>query len=178
MEPTIRRVTLGRIVGVFGVRGQVKVQSFTRPTDNLLHYKRWWLNTPAPYEAKVTEARPHGGTFVATLADAEGKPIDDRDVAARLIGVEVQVERSALPKPPKGSYYWADLIGLNVKSTSGAPLGAVTDLVDNGAQDVLIVEEGQGEGRVQRMIPFVKGPIIRSVDLEGGEIIAEWDPDY
>lgn len=178
VEPTKRRVTLGRVVGVFGVRGQVKVQSFTRPMKNLLRYKRWWLNTSEPYEALVTEGRPHGGTLVATLADAEGKPIEDRDVAARLIGIEVQVERSALPKPPKGSYYWADLIGLRVSSTSGAPLGVVTDLVDNGAQDVLILEEGQGEGRVQRMIPFVKGPIIRSVDLEGGEIVAEWEPDY
>jgi 16S rRNA processing protein RimM len=178
VEPTTRRVTLGRIVGVFGVRGQVKVQSFTRPAENLLRYKRWWIASAAPYEAKVTEGRPHGGTFVVTLADAEDQPIEDRDVAAKLIGIEVQVERSALPKAPKGSYYWADLIGLNVKSISGVPLGAVTDLIDNGAQDVLIVEEGQGEGRVQRMIPFVKGPIIHRVDLEGGEIIADWEPDY
>ena len=174
MERTEPRVTLGRIVGVYGVRGWVRVQSFTRPVENLLDYRRWWLATDSPYEARVIEARPHGGALVASLSDAADAPITDRDVAAKLLGVEIQVERSALPPPPKGSYYWADLIGLTVKSVSGVGLGTVTDVTSNGAQDVLVV----GDGETQRLIPFVKGPIIHSVDLQAGEIVADWEPDY
>jgi 16S rRNA processing protein RimM len=178
VEPVARRVTLGRIVGVFGIRGWVKVQSYTRPPENLFHYKRWWLTLSSPYEARVIEARPHGAGIVAALADAGGAAIEDRDRAAGLVGAEIQVERSALPPVPAGQYYWADLVGLQVKSTSGAALGRVTGLVDNGAQDVLVCEEQGGPQRVQRLIPFVQGPIIRKVDLEGGEIVAEWEPDY
>lgn len=174
MEPNAQQVTVGRIVGVFGVRGWVKVQSFTRPPENLLRYRRWRIVSASPFEAKVLEARPHTGGFVASLTDREGAAITDRDVAAALLGAEIQVDRSLLPPAPAGSYYWADLIGLRVKSVSGAVLGKVTGLLDNGAQDVLEVQDGE----LQRLIPFVKGPIIRSVDLEGGEIVAEWEPDY
>jgi 16S rRNA processing protein RimM len=174
VEQAARRVTLGRIVGVYGIRGWVRIQSYTRPPDNLLGYRHWRIAAAEPYEARVIEARPQGGGFVAQLSDAAGTPIGDRDIAAKLIGAEIQMERAALPPPPEGSYYWADLIGLGVKSVSGAKLGTVTDVTSNGAQDVLVVEENA----TRRLIPFVKGPIIRSVSLEAGEIVADWEPDY
>lgn len=169
-----RKVTLGRIAGVFGVRGWVKLQSYTRPAENLLNYPRWWLNAAQAYEAAVIESRVQGNGLVARISDAAGVPIDDRDVAAGLIGVEIQVERSAMPKPPPGSYYWDDLVGLAVVSNEGAPLGRVAGVMDNGAQDVLVLEDGGQE----RLIPFVVGPIIQSVDLESGRIVADWAPDY
>lgn len=169
-----RKVTLGRIAGVFGVRGWVKLHSYTRPAENLLDYPRWWLNTAQAYEATVIESRVQGNGLVARISDAAGVPIDDRDVAAGLIGTEIQVERSALPKPPPGSYYWDDLVGLEVVSNDGAPLGRVAGVTDNGAQDVLVLEDGGQE----RLIPFVIGPIIQSVDLESGRIVADWAPDY
>lgn len=169
-----RKVTLGRIAGVFGVRGWVKLHSYTRPIENLLDYPRWWLNTAQAYETRVIESRAHGNGLVARISDANGNPIDDRDIAASLIGVEIQVERSALPKPPPGSYYWDDLVGLEVVSNAGEPLGRVVSVADNGAQDVLLLEDGEQE----RLIPFVVGPIIQSVDLEAGRIVADWAPDY
>lgn len=169
-----RKVTLGRIAGVFGVRGWVKLQSYTRPIENLLDYPRWWLDTAQPYEARVIEGRVQGNGLVARISDAAGVPIDDREVAASLIGTEIQVERSALPKPPPGSYYWDDLVGLDVVSNAGEPLGRVASVTENGAQDVLVLEDG---GR-ERLIPFVVGPIIQSVDLEAGRIVADWAPDY
>jgi 16S rRNA processing protein RimM len=168
------RVTLGRIVGVFGVRGCVRVQSYTRPADNLKAYRSWWIASAQPYEAKVIEVREHGSGFVASLSNAEGIAIDDRDAAAALVGSDIQVERSALPEPPADSYYWADLIGLEVESVSGVRLGTVENLVDNGAQDVLVV----ADGGTRRLIPFVRGPIIQRVDLDDGVIVADWEPDY
>jgi len=169
-----RKVTLGRIAGVFGVRGWVKLHSYTRPAENLLDYPRWWLNTAQAYEARLIEGRVHGAGLVAQISDAQGAPVEDRDLAAALIGAEIQVERSAMPKPPPGSYYWDDLVGLAVVSNAGEPLGRVVGVMDNGAQDVLVLEDGGQE----RLIPFVVGPIIQAVELESGRIVADWAPDY
>jgi 16S rRNA processing protein RimM len=193
----VRLVTLGRIGGVFGVRGWVHVQSFTRPNDNLLDYDHWWLNPPESsrqqskgavasgargatqvpdglFQADVVDMRAQGNDFVAQLKGADGNIIDDRDVAARLVGREIQVDRAEMPEPEEGTFYWADLIGLKVVSTSGANLGVVTDMMDNGAQDVLIIDD---EG-TQRLIPFVRGPIVQRVAPDEGVIVVAWERDY
>lgn len=169
-----RRVTLGRVAGVFGVRGWIKLHSYTRPAENLLDYPRWWLVTAQPYEALLIEGKAQVSGLVAKVSDAAGAPIEDRDVAAALIGAEIQVDRALLPKPEPGSYYWDDLVGLDVVSKAGEPLGRVVSVTENGAQDVLVLEDGGKE----RLIPFVMGPIIQSVDLEAGRIVADWAPDY
>ena len=168
------RVTLGRIAGVFGVRGWVKLHSYTRPAENLLNYSRWWLLTAQPYEARLIEGKAQVAGLVAKISDASGAPIEDRDIAAMLLGAEIQVDRASLPKAPPGSYYWDDLVGLEVVSTAGEALGRVVSVMENGAQDVLVLEQGE----IERLIPFVVGPIIQSVDLEQKRIVAEWAPDY
>ena len=98
MSAPQRRVTLGRVAGVYGIRGWVKLQSYTRPAENLLDYPRWWLATAQPYEARLVQGRQHGQGLVAQLSDATGAPIEDRDLAAALVGVEIQVDRDALPE--------------------------------------------------------------------------------
>jgi 16S rRNA processing protein RimM len=168
------RVTLGRIAGVFGVRGWVKLQSYTRPAENLLNYSRWWLVTAQPYEARLIEGKAQVAGLVAKISDASGAPIEDRDIAALLLGAEIQVDRASLPKAPPGSYYWDDLVGLEVVSSADEPLGRVVSVMENGPQDVLVLQDGEQE----RLIPFVVGPIIQSVDLERMRIVAEWAPDY
>lgn len=174
MDGPARRVTLGRIAGVFGVRGWLKVQSYTRPAENLLDYPRWWIAAEPPYEAAVLEGRRQGGNLVVQLGDRSGAPIEDRDAAAALIGAEVEVERAALPPPPPGSFYWSDLIGMEVVSVGGEPLGQVDGLLETGAQDVLVLRDGER----QRLIPFVHGAIIQSVDPARRRIVADWSPDY
>ncbi|MCC2657780.1 MAG: rimM [Panacagrimonas sp.] len=172
------RLTLGRVAGVYGVKGWVKLQSFTRPADNLLEYRDVWIvdgnDATDGFEAKLTEGRIHGGTLVARLTGPDRQVIEDRDVAAAMIGREIQVDRSRLPKPDEGEFYWFDLVGLAVRNEEGVMLGKVESLTSNGAQDVLVVQDGETE----RLIPFVQGPIIRSVNLETNEIVADWQPDY
>jgi 16S rRNA processing protein RimM len=173
-----RRLTLGRVAGVYGVKGWVKLHSFTRPIENLLEYRDVWLvrgtDAAGGYEAKLLEGRIHGDGLVARLTGPEGRVIEDRDVAATMIGSEIQVDRSRLPEPDEGEFYWADLVGLSVRNEEGVALGTVESLTSNGAQDVLVVRDGQ----VERLIPFVQGPIIRSVNLGANEIVADWQPDY
>jgi 16S rRNA processing protein RimM len=171
-----RRVTLGRIAGVYGVKGWVKVQSYTRPLENLLDYPRWHIaaRNENEYEAEVLEARQHGRSLIAQLSGPDGQPIADRDLAAELVGAQIQVAREALPQPEPGSYYWFDLVGLKVESAQGEPLGRVTALTDNGAQDVLVLRDEA----LERLIPFVPGVTIEKVDLERGVIVANWAPDW
>ncbi|MDB5988430.1 MAG: rimM [Nevskia sp.] len=169
-----RRVALGRVAGVFGIKGWVKVHSYTRPIENILDYSLWSIAARQPYEAKLLEGRIHGHGLVARITGADGAPIEDRDLAAALLDAEISVEQSQLPKAPAGTWYWSELIGLAVQTVAGEPLGRVTSVFENGAQDVLVIVDGDTE----RMIPFVQGPIIQSVDTAAGVIVAEWSPEW
>lgn len=169
-----RRVTLGRVAGVFGVKGWIKLHSFTRPPENILKYRSWWLTAREPYEAKLVAGQAQNRSLVAQITDAAGQVIDDRDVAMSLLGAEIQVERAAMPSLARGEIYWADLLGLRVENLDGMALGTVTDVTSNGAQDVLVI----ADGKVERLIPFVRGPIVHEVDVDAGRIICDWQPDY
>lgn len=171
----MRRVTLGRVTGVFGIRGWIKIHSYTRPIENLLDYPRWWLvQQGRELESSMIEGRVQGRGLVAQLGDANGRAIDDRDQAAALIGADILVARDELPELEEGQYYWSDLVGLKVQNEEGVELGKVESLTSNGAQDVLVLRGGEAE----RLIPFVQGPIVKSVELQQGLIVVDWQPDY
>lgn len=158
-------VELGRIVGVFGVRGWIRLRSHTAPPEGILRYRRWHI---AGREWQVADGHPQGDTIVAGL-----KGLDDRDAALALRGATVEVARSALPKPKKGEFYWTDVLGSEVVSTGGATLGTLDSVTSNGAQDVMVVK-----GDVERLIPFVIGPIVQHVDPAAKQIVVEWDPEW
>jgi 16S rRNA processing protein RimM len=168
------RVTLGHIAGVYGVKGWMKIRSYSVPPENILTYRRWFLHGRGEYKAQVLEGKNHGTGVVVQLSGPDGMAITDRDVAAQWVGAEIQVAREDLPKLKPGEYYWVDLVGLEVSSVHGAALGKVETVTDNGAQAVLVLRDGEQ----QRLIPFVHGPIIRSVDLKAGRIVADWDASW
>ena len=167
---TAHRIALGKISGVYGVQGWVKVHSFTRPIQNLLKYRQWWIAKGEGYEARLIGGKVHANGVIAHITGKDGEPITDRDIAASLLGSEILVERTAFPKLPTGQYYWVDLIGLSVVNEQGEVLGDVTDVTSNGAQDVLVMKHGEAE----RFIPFVHGHIIQSVDLKARRIVCNW----
>lgn len=172
-EPQVNgRVPLGRIHGLFGVRGWVKVYSYTDPPENLLNYSRWQVGRDGDWRSmRLVEGRVHGKGLVALLAYGDGEPIADRDTAAELMGSDIAVTRDRLPPLPDGRYYWVDLIGLRVIDRGGAELGTVTDIMDTAAHGVLVVA-----GDRERLIPFVIGEIVDEVDLASGRIVVDWDP--
>ena len=168
------RVALGKISGVYGVKGWVKVHSFTRPLQNLLKYRHWWIAKGEGYEAQLIDGKLHAGGLIALISGPDGQPITDRDIAAALLGAEIQVERKTFPKLPKGQYYWVDLIGLDVFNEQDEALGTVSDVTSNSAQDVLVLRQGE----VERLIPFVQEAIVRSVDMKQRRIVCDWQLDY
>lgn len=168
-----RRVLLGKIVGVFGVRGFVKLQSHTEPREALFDYLPWTLRSPRGAESDIDElieARPQGRGLVASLPG-----VSTREAAEALIGSEIWVDRGALKKPRRqGEYYWIDLEGCAVRTVEGVALGTVSHLFDTGANDVMSVKDGSKE----RLVPFIHDDVVKSVDLDAREIVVDWDPDF
>ena len=157
------------MTGLYGVKGWIKVHSYTDPRENIVNFRRWTLrqgDDRAP--VAVVNGRLQGQTVVAKLLE-----IDDRDEARALIGAEITVERDDLPPCEPGEYYWADLEGLGVRSASGDALGHVDYLFSTGAHDILVVA-----GDRQRLIPFVMQRVVREIDMQRGLIVVDWDPDY
>lgn len=162
-------MVVGRVSGAHGIKGWLKVRSYTQPAANLAGFSVWRLRRgDGERSVAVREARAAPGGVVAKI---EG--IDDRDAALAWVGADVAVERSELPPCEPGEYYWIDLEGLEVRTPDGAVLGTVDHLLATGSNDVLVLE-----GERQRLIPFVRGDVIRSVDLDGGVIVADWPADF
>jgi 16S rRNA processing protein RimM len=154
---------------LFGVQGWVKVFSYTEPREAILDYPHWYLSGPDGWQArKVGEAKRHGKSIVARLDGC-----DDRDAAAALIGRDLAVSRDEMPAVGDGCYYWADLQGMRVVHRDGKGLGTVAYLLATGANDVLVVTDGDRE----RLIPFVMDQVILDVDLDEGVIGVDWEWD-
>mgnify|MGYP001038512650 FL=1 len=166
-----RRVLIGRIVGLYGVQGWLKIESFAEPRMRIFDYQPWLLGAAPGPEREVSgvKGRPQGKGMVARLPG-----VDDREQAAALIGTDIYVAREQLPPPAEGEYYWVDLEGLKVVTTDNVELGRVSHLFATGANDVVVVRDGSRE----RLIPFVQGSYVRSVDLSAGRMVVDWDPEF
>jgi 16S rRNA processing protein RimM len=160
-----RRVALGRIGAPHGVRGWVRIFSDTEPPENILRYRPWLVDDR---ETQVIEGRRHGKALIALLVGCE-----DRDAAAALAGRRIMVYRDQLPPPRSDEFYWIDLEGLAVQTSSGVELGRVSHLFATGANDVLVVQ-----GERERLLPFVWGQVVRDVDFGAGRILVDWDADF
>ncbi|WP_183422683.1 ribosome maturation factor RimM [Luteibacter sp. Sphag1AF] len=165
-----KRVRLGRIVGLYGVQGWVKLESWTEPRIQIFRYQPWLLSAPGvEKEIGGINGRAQGKGLVAYLPG-----IDDREQAAALIGCEITVARDQLPAPAEGEFYWTDLEGLEVVTLENEVLGRVSHLFATGANDVMVVRNGERE----RLIPYVRGPYVHSIDLSAGRVVVDWDPEF
>ncbi len=163
-------IQVGKVHGAFGVRGEVKLESFTEPRSAIFRYQPWTLRDARGVERPCEGARGRE-TPKGVVATVPG--IEDRDSAEAARGLEVWVPREALPPPRPGEYYWVDLEGLRVRNADGADFGIVSHLFSTGANDVLVAQ-----GDRERMIPFVVPDYIRSVDFDAGLVTVDWDPEF
>jgi len=160
-------VVLGRVSGVFGVRGWVKVYSHTDPPGGILDYRQWWLGDAAERDRyAVLAGRVQGRRIVASL---EG--ITDRDRAAALLDQPIAVPRDLLPETE--GYYWADLIGLSVVNREGVSLGRISGHIPTGGHDVMVVNDGARE----RLIPWAPGVYVDEVSMDAGRVVVDWHPE-
>jgi len=162
-------VVLGRITGLYGVQGWVKVFSYTEPRAGIIGYDPLYLDGQGDWRpCRIEEGRLQGKGVIIKFAG-----YDDRDAATALLGRDIAVRREQLAPLNAGEYYWSDLEGLRVMTVGGVVLGVVERLFETGANDVMVVA-----GERERLIPFIAGDVIVEIDLTGGVMRVDWDPDF
>ncbi|ASP49827.1 ribosome maturation factor RimM [Cognaticolwellia beringensis] len=169
-------VTLGKVGAVYGIKGWLKIHSFTDDQEAILDYFPWSLKLGNKIQSvEITDWRKHNNGLVVKVAG-----IDDRDIAQKLVGSEIFVSEDALSDLPEGEFYWRDLIGMAVVTDKGYDLGQVSDIMETGANDVLVVKANlkDGFGKKERLIPYLMDQVILSISAEDKQICVDWDPGF
>jgi 16S rRNA processing protein RimM len=161
-EDNPRRVCVGALAGAFGVRGAVRIKSFCAEPAAIASYGPLWTEDGRrSFTLRLTGSAP--GALVGRLSGVASK-----EAADALRGVRLYADRDRLPPPGEDEFYHADLIGLPVFDTGGAPLGTVQAVHNHGASDILEVA-GPG-GTI--LLPFTRAAV-PTVDLAARRIVAD-----
>jgi len=189
--PEGKLIPIGKISGVHGVAGWVKVFSDTQPRENIFEYQPWSLaigaqgrrvkqkphSAPSGVEYEVLSWRKQGKTLIARL-----KGVDDRNAATELIGTPILIAQAKLPKLDVGDFYWSQLIGLRVETRVAdqiLDIGVVDGFIETGANDVLVVKgDSDSLDMSERLIPWVPDQYILDVDLISARVKVDWDPEF
>ena len=176
-EDSDRIVVMGEVAGTYGVRGWLKVKSFSESPETLLDFAEWWVRPKGSDWKRFArvDGRMHSGSLIVALAGVES-----RESALAMKGFEVGVPRKALPAV-HGEIYWEDLKGLAVVNRAGVPLGEVRGVVAHGAHPLLRVgapgDAAADSRKDERLIPYVPA-IVDRVDIEARRIDVDWEADY
>jgi len=170
-----QETVIGQVTSVFGVKGWLKIYSYTDPRDGILNYRDWTLVLDGKrIPVKLEGGRRQGQGIVVKL-----KGIDDRDLARSYGGAEIRVPTSELPELPEGEFYWHQLEGLNVVTVEGECLGKVHHLMETGANDVLVVRAtADSIDQRERLIPYLPDQVVTGVDLQSSQMVVDWDPEF
>jgi 16S rRNA processing protein RimM len=174
-SPSNEVMTVGKITGCYGIKGWVKIHSYTEPQENFLEFKQWHVQRRGELEPLVfDQGKCHGKGLVAHI-----KGVDDRTLAESYKGLSVVVPEAQLPGLEDGDYYWRQLQGLAVWCRENGEervlLGEVDYLIETGANDVLVVKANQESvDDRERLIPYLQGDTILRVDLQEGLIEVDW----
>lgn len=174
---------LAKITGYYGVKGWLKLYSFTEPRENIIHYPALKIRRNKRegwQDIKLDSGKAHGKGVIAHFTG-----YDNREIAASLIGAELAAYRSDFKPTAKDEYYWSDLIGMTVKNLEGIELGQVTRLMETAANDVLVIKTTNTTSHTtsqksseEILIPFVLDHFIEQVDLDAGTITVDWPVDW
>ena len=162
-----KKILVGKISNPHGIKGWVKVISFTDPIENILSYKKWTISDNQTEKTYCLEdSRIQGNKIVIKL---EG--VNNRDDADLLKNLQIEVNRSDLPKLDENSYYWEDLVDFNVIDIKGMHVGKVDSLFRTGSNDVLVIIN---KTKQRLLVPFIMVEVIKYVDLDKELISIDW----
>ena len=167
-----RMIVLGRLGAAWGIKGSIKVESYTDPPASILRYPVWHVATldGGWQTVRVLGGRAHGnGRSVVVELEGVANPEEARRFALR----DVAQPRSALPQPAPGEYYWEDLVGCSVATLDGTELGVVSHFLEFPASPVMVVREGARE----RWVPLVPRHL-KKVELGLRRVTVDWDPEF
>ena len=163
----IKKIHVGKITDAHGIKGWLKIVSFTSPPENIVRYSSWIIQKDGKDQVyTVVEGKQNHNKIIVKLRD-----IDDRTQAEKLKNSEIKIMRSELPNLGDQKYYWSDLEGLKVININQEPIGIVDSLFETGANDVLVVK---GKNNKRILIPFVMDEIIKEVNIDLDYIKVYW----
>jgi len=173
MSQASDKVVIGKIGAPYGVKGWVKINSYTEVPEGIFDYSPWLLADGKEYQ--IDQWRPHGKAIVAKLID-----IDSRDDAERIKNLDISIDAEQLPELGDDEVYWRELNGMQVVTTQGYQLGVVKEVFNTGANDVIRVKAKVNDafGQKERLIPFVFDSVVQTVDKTERVITVEWDPGF
>lgn len=168
-------IRLGRVASPYGVKGWVKLVSFTQPRDNIFSYRHFFANREGVQVALEMDAgKPQGKGLIAHFVG-----FDTPEAVRELTGLELCVCSDTLPELGAEDYYWHQLIGLRVINRTGVNLGRIESLFETGANDVMVVEpDGDSVDDKQRLIPWLPDRVVIEVELANDRVVVDWEPDY
>lgn len=171
---TEHSTVMGKITSVYGVKGWVKVFSYTQPKENLCKYKRWTIERSGEKREVSVVSKVHGKGLVAQIDGCS-----DRELAQNYCDFLITIPTEELPELTPGEYYWHQLEGLQVKTVQGELLGKVSHLMETGSNDVLVVRKCSGsiDGK-ERLIPYLPDDVVKTIDLSEGFVEVDWDPEF
>ncbi|MDT7524542.1 MULTISPECIES: ribosome maturation factor RimM [Idiomarinaceae] len=176
MSTTSETVVLGQLGAVYGVKGWLKVQSYTDDAEAIFTYSPWQIVIQGKQQTvTVEEWRRHNKGLIAKLAG-----IEDRDQAHLMTGADIIIPAEQLPELPADEFYWRDLIGMTVVNTDGYNMGVVDQIMATASNDVMVVKANNNDafGRTERLIPFIQSQYVQSVDKTAQRIIVDWPSDF
>ncbi len=176
MSEQAEKIVVGKFGASYGIRGWLKVFSYTDDAESIFNYSPWFINQKGDWvECKVESWKRHNKGMVCKL---EGLEI--REEAHLLTNFEIAINPASLPELSEDEFYWRELFGMQVITTKGYNLGEVVDLLETGSNDVLVVKANLKDafGQKERLIPFLEEQVIIQVDREAQRIEVDWDPGF
>lgn len=176
MQEIENEIILGKIGAVYGIKGWLKLHSFTDEPEAILDYFPWSIKMKGSLRSiEVSDWKRYKNSLVVKLAG-----VDDRDLAQQFVNAEIVVDSKVLPDLPEGEFYWRDLIGMTVVNSQGYDFGVVDDILETGSNDVLVVKANRNDafGKQERLIPYTFDEAVISVCAEDKKINVDWDPGF
>ena len=167
---------VGKLGSTYGIRGWLRIYSSTEYAESIFDYQPWVLKIKGEWQPTELENwRHHNHELIVKL-----KGVDNREDAQVLANVEIGVDLSVFPKLEEGDYYWHDLIGCSVVNLQGYTMGTVTEMMETGSNDVLVVKANAKDafGKQERLIPFLYEQVVKRVDLTTKMIEVDWDAGF
>jgi 16S rRNA processing protein RimM len=167
-------VIVGRIGAPYGVKGWVKINTFTEQPDAIFGYAPWFVG-PQKKQIAVDQWKSHNNGLVAKLVGVE-----DRNQAELIKNLDIAIQSDQLPELEDGEFYWRDLVGMQVVTDKGYCLGTVKELFETGANDVMLVQANHNDafGQKERLIPYLMEQVILNISKEDRTIQVDWDPAF
>jgi 16S rRNA processing protein RimM len=168
-------VTMARIGRLYGIRGWVKLISYTDPLENIREFRHLYARIAGQWQVlEMDQCKAHGKGLVAHFLG-----YDDPDLVRTLTGVELAVNATDLPVLEEEEFYWYELTGMKVMTADARVLGVVVKMLETGANDVIVVAATPDSiDDRERLIPYLPERVIKAVSREQRCITVDWDPEY